>query len=95
MAIMLATVMIGVIIITYFVADIQRRTQIDTLNVVHETRISDITNKNQNFTDHFLQGSLSMDTGREQREVGNNYFDFALFWYNTGLQQDNQSYLGF
>lgn len=95
MFIMLIAIMVGIVIITYFIADIQRRTQIDTLTVEHATQIVDITNKNQNFTDHFLQGSLTMDAAREQREISNYYFDFGLFWYQTALQQDNETYLGY
>ena len=30
-----------------------------------------------------------MDSAREVREVGNYYFDFALFWFNNGLNNAN------
>ncbi|MFO7677284.1 MAG: hypothetical protein R6V50_02720 [Thermoplasmatota archaeon] len=93
MMVMLIAIMIGIVIITYFIADINRRSQIDTLTIEHKTEITDITSRNQNFTDNFLQGSLIMDRAREQREISNYYFDFALFWYNTGLQQENNTNL--
>lgn len=93
MFIMLISVMIGVIIITYFIADINRKTQIENITLEHRTEITDITARHQNFTDHFLQGSLRMDRAREQREIGNYYFDFALFWYTTALHQENNTNL--
>lgn len=93
MFIMLIAIMVGVIIVTYFFADIQRRTQIETLEVEHFTEISDIYERNQNFTDHFLQGSVKMDAGRETREVANYFFDFAMFWYNTALRDFNSTYI--
>jgi hypothetical protein len=93
MLVMFIAIMMGVVIITFFVADINRKTQIETLTFEHTTEISDITSRHQNFTDNFLQGSLIMDRAREQREISNYYFDFALFWYNTGLQQQNNTNL--
>ncbi len=85
MFIMLFAIMIGAIIITYFAADITRQTQIDELTESHVVEIAGINNKNENFTDNFLEGSLRMDSARETREVANYYFDFAFFWYNTAL----------
>lgn len=91
MLIMLAAIMVGVIVITYFVADIQRQSQITTLKVEHKTEIRDISSRNENFTNNFLQGSVKMDAAREVREVGNYHFDFALFWYNTALKNFTNS----
>jgi len=92
MLIMLVTIMVGIVIITYFAADITRRSQIDTLNVEHKTEIRTITNKNENFTDHFLQGMVKMDAAREIREIGNYHFDFALFWFtNARIILTNES----
>lgn len=93
MFIMLIAVMMGVIIVTYFIADIQRQTQIEDLETEHITEIGNIHERNENFTDHFLQGSVKMDAAREQREVANYHFDFALFWYNTALRNYNESYI--
>jgi hypothetical protein len=86
MFIMLLSIMMGIIIITFFLADISRQTQISELTVEHQAEIQTITDTNENFTDNFLQGSVKMDSAREVREVGNYHFDFALFWYNTALR---------
>ena len=86
MFVMLVTIMIGIITITYFIADIQKRSQIETLTTEHISEIQDIHSVNENFTDNFLQGVVKMDAARETREVSNYYFDFALFWYNTALR---------
>ena len=40
---------------------------------------------NENFTDYYLQGSVTMDSAREKREVGNYHFDFARIWYSNAL----------
>ena len=93
MFIMLLAIMIGVVIITYFVADIMRRSQIENLIVEHEVEIQEITGRNENFTDHFLQGSIKMDSAREIREVGNYHFDLAILWYDSALSAVNNSTL--
>lgn len=85
MFVMLIAIMVGAVIITYFVADIVNRSTIETITTQHVTEIRDIYSVNENFTDNFLQGSIKMDSAREVREVGNYHFDFALFWYNTAL----------
>ena len=82
---MLAAIMIGAIIITYFVGDIVNKSKIDTLTSEHIVEINYVYSKNENFTDNFLQGSIVMDSAREVREVGNLNFDFALFWFNNAL----------
>jgi hypothetical protein len=89
MLIMLIAIMIGVVIITYFIADIVRRTQIETLTVEHAAEIQNINYRNENFTNHVLQGTVKMDSARELREVGNYYFDFALFWYTNAASTYN------
>ncbi|GAG05856.1 unnamed protein product, partial [marine sediment metagenome] len=83
--------MIGIIVITYFVADIVRRSQIETLTTEYESEIEEIISMTENFTNNFLQGSVKMDSARETREVGNYYFDFALFWYSTALVNTTNS----
>lgn len=93
MFIMLAAIMIGAIIITFFVADIVNRSKIETLTYEHSVEIEDINSRNENFTNYFLQGSIMMDSAREDREVGNYYFDFALFWYNTALRNITETYI--
>ncbi|MFH1100575.1 MAG: hypothetical protein V1726_00865 [Methanobacteriota archaeon] len=92
MFIMLIAIMSGVIIITFFASDIIRRSQIETLNIEHKSEIQTITNLNQNFTDHFFQGIVKMDSAREIREVGNYHFDFALFWYTNARNNNTEEY---
>lgn len=85
MFIMLVAIMTGIVIITFFIADIVNQSKIEVLTEEHVVEIDDINSRNENFTDYFLQGSVTIDSGREVREVGNYYFDFALFWYSTAL----------
>jgi hypothetical protein len=88
---MLASIMMGIIIITYFVGDIINESRIDTINLQHVTEISDINGRNENFTNYYLQGAVKMDSAREVREVANYFFDFALFWFNTALANQSQN----
>jgi uncharacterized protein (DUF934 family) len=81
--------MAGVIIITYFIGDVINQSTIDTMNLQHNTEISGINSRNENFTNYYLQGAVKMDSAREVREVANYFFDFALYWFNTALA--NQS----
>jgi len=85
MFIMMVAVMVGIVIITFFIADVVNQSKIEVLTEEHVVEIDDINSRNENFTDYFLQGSVTIDSGREVREVGNYYFDFALFWYSTAL----------
>lgn len=82
---MMVAVMLGIVIITYFMADLVNQSKMDTLTEEHVIEIEDINRRNENFTDYFLQGSVTIDSAREIREVGNYYFDFALFWYNSAI----------
>lgn len=85
MFVMLLAIMIGAVIITYFVADLQNKTRIETLEIEHAIEIEDIYSKTENFTDNFLQGSIMMGSAREVREVANYYFDLAAkIWYPQG-----------
>ena len=81
----MVAVMVGIVIVTFFIADIVNQSKIETLAGEHVVEIDDINSRNENFTDYFLQGSVTIDSARELREVGNYYFDFALFWYTTAL----------
>jgi len=86
MFIMLLAIMVGAIIITYFVADLVNQSKVEMattqLTEEHIAEIGDIYSINENFTDNFLQGSVMMDSAREIREVGNYYFDLAArIWY--------------
>lgn len=77
--------MVGVIIITFFIGDIMSRSKIDSLTQQYTVEIEDLTSRNENFTNYFLQGIVKMDSAREVRELANYYFDFALFWFNNAL----------
>ena len=91
MFVMLAALMIGVIIITYFVADIVNRSKIDTLTEEHNVEITTIKGKNENFTSNFLRSSVILDQAREDRALGNYYFDLAFLWYKSALSAKNGS----
>jgi hypothetical protein len=94
MFIMLISIMVGAVIITFFTADIVNRSKIDTLTVLHTQEITDLNSRNENFTDYMLQGSIKMDAARETREVANLHFDFALYWFNLALKNENQTLAG-
>jgi hypothetical protein len=91
MLIMLVAIMVGAVIITYFLADIINRSTIDTMTIQHNVEIVDINSRNENFTNYCLQGSIKMDSAREVREVANYYFDFALYWFNNALAASNKN----
>jgi hypothetical protein len=89
MFIMLLAIMIGVIIITYFIADVINRSKIEVITAEHIVEIEGLNSRNENFTDRFLQGSIKMDSAREVREMANLHFDFALFWYKNAVANAN------
>lgn len=82
---MLVSIMVGVIIITFFAADIMRRSEIEGLKEDVETIKTEkqlIEEMSKNFTDHFFKSIGSLDLSREYRADGNTYFDFAAsMWY--------------
>ncbi len=85
MFVMLVAGMIGIVVITYFIADIVNQSKIEIITEEYVIEIEDINRRTENFTNYFLQGSVTIDSAREIREVGNYYFDFALFWYTNAL----------
>ena len=87
MFIMLLAIMIGIIIITYFVADIINRSKIETL----EETIITVKGKSENFTSYFLKSSVVLDQAREDRAFGNYHFDLAFLWYQSALFEKNSS----
>jgi hypothetical protein len=91
MFIMLVSIMVGVIIVTFFVGDIMNRSKIEILTEQHTIEISDINSRNENFTNYFLQGVVKLDSAREVREIANYYFDFALFWFNNALVNQSKN----
>ena len=91
MFVMLLSIMIGVIIITYFIGDIINRSKIDTLTAEHKEEIITLKGQNENFTSHFLKSSGVLDQAREDRAFGNYHFDLGLLWYQSALSQKNAS----
>ncbi|MBN1280421.1 MAG: hypothetical protein JXA00_02105 [Candidatus Thermoplasmatota archaeon] len=85
MFIMLVSIMVGVVIITFFAADIVNRTALETLQSQHNVEIIDINSRFANFLNNTLQGCVKMDLAREQREVANLNFTFAFFWFTNAL----------
>jgi len=94
MLIMLAAIMIGVVVITYFIADIINRSTIENITIQHNVEMVDLNSRYENFTDYCLQGSIKMDSAREVREIANYYFDFALYWFNNALAKSDKNLTG-
>ena len=86
--IMLLSIMIGVIIITYFLADIKARSEEEEKYTVE---IGNIQQKNFNFTSYFIKSSVILDKARENRAYGNYHFDLGLIWYQSALSVKNNS----
>jgi hypothetical protein len=89
MFIMLVSIMVGVIIITYFIGDIISRSTIETLTTQHIDEIEHLNSRTENFTNNYLQGSIKMDAAREVREIANLNFTFAFFWFNNARSTSN------
>jgi len=89
MFVMLLAIMIGIIIITYFIGDIINRSKIDNLTEEHEEEIITLIGQNENFTSHFLKSTSVLDQAREDRAFGNYHFDLGLLWYQSALSQKN------
>jgi len=88
MFVMLLSIMIGVSIITYFVADIKARNE---ERIEATSQIENLEQKNINFTNYFIRSSVILDKAREDRALGNYYFDLALLWYQSALSEKNQT----
>ncbi len=94
MFVMLLVIMIGAIIITYFVADIMRqaeREEWQEKETGYRSEIVTIKGQSENFTSHFLKSSVVLDQAREDRAFGNYHFDLAFLWYNSALSEKNSS----
>jgi len=89
--IMLFSIMVGVIIVTYFMADIVNQTKIDQLTAQHTVEIETIEEMNINFTNNFLESSVLLDSAREFRAFGNYHFDLASLFYTSALSENNIS----
>ncbi|HEC89769.1 MAG TPA: hypothetical protein ENI44_04230 [Thermoplasmatales archaeon] len=83
--------MIGVVMITYFLADIVHQSKIKELTTQHNIEIESIQDKNKKFTSGFLESSVILDSAREDRAFGNYYFELASLFYNIALSEKNSS----
>ncbi len=91
MFVMLLAIMVGVIIITFFIGDIINRSKIDILTAEHNEELITIMGQSENFTSHFLKSSSVLDQAREDRAFGNYHFDLGLLWYQSALSQKNST----
>ena len=91
MFVMLFAIMIGTIIITYFVADIVNKTKMDTLTEQHSKELSTLRGLTENFTSAFIKSSVILDQAREDRAYGNYHFDLGFIWYNSALSERNET----
>ncbi len=89
MFIMAIAIMVGVVVVTYFVADIVHQSQIQSLNTEHTQEIETIEENNINFTSSFLESSVLLDSAREDRAFGNYHFDIARLFYISALSENN------
>lgn len=87
MFVMLLSIMIGTIIITYFIGDIISRSRIESLTAEHDVEISTLMGKSENFTSRFLKSSGILDQAREDRAFGNYHFDLGFLWYQSALSE--------
>ncbi len=87
--IMLLSIMIGAVIITYFAADIVNRSAWDEKEEGYKGEIKDIKSKNENFTSRFITSTVILDKAREDRAFGNYHFDLAFLWYRSALSETN------
>jgi len=88
MFIMLVTIMIGVVIITFFIADLKARSEEQER---YTGEIEVIEQRNINFTNYFMKSSVLLDKAREDRAFGNYHFDLAFLWYQSALSIKNDS----
>ena len=91
MFIMLLAIMIGAVIITYFISDIANRSDMETLTTEHAGEITLLNTKNEQFTDHFMKSSVLLDAAREDRAAGNYNYDLAFLWYQSALSEKNET----
>ena len=91
MLIMTTAVMVGVVVITYFVGDIVHQSQLTELNTEHVSELETIEERNINFTSSFLESSVLLDSAREDRAFGNYHFDLAHLFYTSTLSEDNMT----
>ena len=91
MFIMMISIMVGVLIITFFIADLQRKGEIEELERVHSTEIKVLEEKNIDFTSSFLSSIGDLDRAREFRASGNYFFELGSIWYVSAWSENNAS----
>lgn len=89
--IMLLSIMIGAVVITYFVADLQFSSDKEVLITQHTATISGIKEKNIDFTTYFIKSLGLLDMARVDRATGNYHFDLAFMWYTSALSETNNT----
>jgi len=85
--------MVGVIIITYFVADIMKNAELEKQAEEHKIEIKDLQTKNLNLLSNILSSIGDLIRSSNYRVTGNYYFDLASIWYTTALSETNISEL--
>ena len=88
MFIMLFSIMIGVILITFFTADIMKNIEWEKKEQQHQTEINTLESENTNFTTRLLSSLSYLDKARELRSSGNYHFDLAYIWYTSAINED-------
>jgi len=91
MFVMLLAIMIGVIIITFFISDIQRQTQIEDINIKHVQEIETIEERNLNFSSMFLDSLISFNKAQDDRMDGEINYKVATEFYNTIFDETNKT----
>jgi len=86
---MLLSVMIGIVIITYFIGDIVNRSKIEEIKKDYGVEITDINVKNEQFTSHFIESTVSLDQARDRLALGDYNYKLAFLWYYSALNENN------
>jgi len=89
--IMMLSVMTGIVVITFFVADVVHQSQIKQLNSEHISEIHTIEKNNIQFTSSFIESSVLLDSAREDRAFGNYHFDLAQLFFSSALSERNET----
>jgi hypothetical protein len=92
MFIMLFAIMIGAIIITFFIADLVSRGKIEILEesiVKYQSDIVTLKEENENFTSNFIKSSIILDQAGEDRGFGNYYYDLGVVWFSSITSEKN------
>ncbi len=92
--IMMISIMVGVVIITFFIADIMARSSEEeklTQQFTEEKKV--IEEKNLNFTSAFLDSLSSLDLSREFKSDGDIKYAIAKSFYTNALTLTNSSKL--